>query len=214
MALRSKTHTAQDAIHDLGYEQLRQDLCAAVRKTCPPALRDRSDDLVQLAMLKVLAVEERNDSRENGSSSTTAPSAPEETQRAGKGTRSSSYLYRVAYSVVIDEWRRSRCRSEISFSEDPFEANDADNEMSHEILASSDPDPARASASSEVGRGIGDCLQRLNDNRRRAVTLYLLGHTVPEASRVLRSNLKRTESLVYRGLADLRRCLALKGLDP
>jgi RNA polymerase sigma-70 factor (ECF subfamily) len=37
---------------------------------------------------------------------------------------------------------------------------------------------------------------------------------VPEASRILDWSAKRTENLVYRGLADLRECLTLKGMRP
>ena len=73
-------------------------------------------------------------------------------------------------------------------------------------------DPERLAASSEIGRGILDCLSRMSRERRLAVTLYLQGHTVPEASRVLEWTAKRTENLVYRGLADLRECLLSKGL--
>lgn len=46
------------------------------------------------------------------------------------------------------------------------------------------------------------------------MTLYLHGWTVPEAAGQLRWNLKRTESLVYRGLGELRGCLGRKGLAP
>ena len=50
--------------------------------------------------------------------------------------------------------------------------------------------------------------------RRLAVALYLQGHSVPEAAKLLEWGNKRTENLVYRGLADLRECLAKKGLKP
>ena len=69
-------------------------------------------------------------------------------------------------------------------------------------------------ASREIGQGIRDCLARLKNERRMAVTLYLQGHSVPEASRILEWSTKRTENLVYRGLADLRECLLSKGLRP
>ena len=48
--------------------------------------------------------------------------------------------------------------------------------------------------------------------RRLAVTLYLQGHSVPAAARLLEWTAKRTENLVYRGLADLRECLTAKGM--
>jgi RNA polymerase sigma-70 factor (ECF subfamily) len=75
-------------------------------------------------------------------------------------------------------------------------------------------DPERSAASREIGEGVEDCLTRLVHDRRLAVTLYLQGHSVPEAARVLDWPAKRTENLVYRGLADLRACLESKGLRP
>ena len=57
-------------------------------------------------------------------------------------------------------------------------------------------------------------LQELSEDRRRAVTLYLQGHSIPEAARILEWDVKRTENLVYRGLADLRTCLLRKGHRP
>jgi RNA polymerase sigma-70 factor (ECF subfamily) len=54
----------------------------------------------------------------------------------------------------------------------------------------------------------------LKYERRLAVTLYLHGHSVPDAARILDWSAKRTENLVYRGLADLRECLLSKGLRP
>jgi len=65
-----------------------------------------------------------------------------------------------------------------------------------------------------VGRAIRDCLLGLVTPRRLAVTLHLQGHTVPQAAEVLGWDAKRTENLVYRGLADLRVCLARKGVTP
>ena len=70
-------------------------------------------------------------------------------------------------------------------------------------------DPSR-----EVGRGIQSCLLRMKRERRLAVTLYLQGHNVAEAARILDWPVKRTENLIYRGLADLRACLKSKRIEP
>ena len=75
-------------------------------------------------------------------------------------------------------------------------------------------DPEQRSWALEISRGILDCLSRLSRPRKLAVTLYLYGCTVPEAAGRLRWHVKKTESLVYRGLAELRDCLAKKGLSP
>jgi CHAT domain-containing protein len=52
------------------------------------------------------------------------------------------------------------------------------------------------------------------EDRRRAVMLYLLGHTVPQAGELLGFGAKKAENLVYRGLADIRSCLEGKGVTP
>ena len=113
----------------------------------------------------------------------------------------SSYLYRVAHSALVDEIRRVRRRRE----------SDLDDEGVAPV-AITRQDPERIAASREIGRGILDCLSRMSRERRLAVTLHLQGYSVPEASKVLEWNVKRTENLVYRGLADLRECLMSKGL--
>jgi DNA-directed RNA polymerase specialized sigma24 family protein len=50
--------------------------------------------------------------------------------------------------------------------------------------------------------------------RRTAVTLHLLGCPVPEVARRLGCGEKSADNRVYRGMNDLRQCLAAKGLAP
>ena len=83
-----------------------------------------------------------------------------------------------------------------------------------DIPAVAAADPEREAASREIARGIRACLQEMVRDRRLAVTLHLQGHSVGDAARILEWAQKRTENLVYRGLADLRACLAAKGLRP
>ena len=75
-------------------------------------------------------------------------------------------------------------------------------------------DPERSAAYRELGAAVRECLLGANRDRRLAVTLYLQGHSVPEAARLLGWDAKRTENLVYRGLADLRQCLMGRGHTP
>ncbi len=117
---------------------------------------------------------------------------------------STSYLYKVAHSVLVDEIRRVRRRRETDLEDAP----------AAEPSARDQDDPERTAASREIGRGIQSCLAGLARDRRLAVTLYLQGHSVPEAARILGWPEKRTENLVYRGLAGLRACLGAKGLRP
>jgi len=113
-----------------------------------------------------------------------------------------SLISRVAYCATIDEIRRSRRRREVPMSD------------AREIQEPVTVDPARASASREIATGIRFCLSRLTDTRKVAVTLYLQGHTAPQTGRILGWKLKKAENMIFRGIADLRRCLAGKGLKP
>ncbi len=173
------------------YAQLRLDLEKAVRRVCPPWLSDKAQDLVQVSMIRLLERERRD--AEAGE---------------GKAPWSASYLYRVAHSVLVDEIRARRRRPEVALDDQDSsqEANAA--------LASAAPDPQERTRAAEIGRALRECLGRLVDDRRRAVSLNLAGHSVPETARLLGFVPKRAENLVYRGLADLRSCLSRKGWAP
>ena len=158
-------------------------LVRAVGRFCQGSLRYLRDDLVQSAWIRVLEVQRRGD-----------PDRP----------LSSSYLYKVAYSALIDEIRRLRRRGEVAL-------DDAPQERQMELRAAGPEQEAERHA---IGWGIQECLQRMSSDRRLAVTLHLQGHTVPEAARILDWDTVRTKNLVYRGLADLRACLTSKGLTP
>jgi RNA polymerase sigma-70 factor (ECF subfamily) len=157
-----------------------------VARLCPSWLSGQRDDLVQAAVMRVMQIVD-------------ARASNAEENRA----LASFYLYRVAHSALVDEIRRVRRRREA----------DLENEEAASLTIAA-PDPERISASREIGRGIQDCLSQMSRERRLAVTLYLQGHGVPEASRILDWSKKRTENLVYRGLKDLRECLETKGMRP
>jgi RNA polymerase sigma-70 factor, ECF subfamily len=174
------------AQHSIDYSQLREHLGRAVARLCPRWLSVQRDDLVQAAVMRVMQIVGARGSA-----------------REGNPTFASSYLYKVAHSALVDEIRRVKRRGEVDL-EDTGVAT----------IAVTRQDPERITASREIGRGIQDCLSRMSRDRRLAVTLYLQGHSVPEAARILDWAPKRTENLVYRGLADLRECLMRKGLQP
>jgi RNA polymerase sigma-70 factor (ECF subfamily) len=113
----------------------------------------------------------------------------------------SGYLWRVANHAVIDEIRRRRPRRE-----DPMPDADA--------MVGTGHDPERSLQGRRITAGIDACLAGVNAERRGALGLYLQGLSVPEISVALRCDRKRAENLVYRGLADLRKCLLAKGLRP
>jgi len=165
------------------YATIRRKLSHAVAAVCPRWLADQQEDIVQAAMMRILGL-----------------------HRHSEGTRefSSSYLWRVAHSALVDEIRRVRRRSEWGL--------DGDGSSGDPAWAA--PSPEKVVEGREIGEAIVDCLGRLERNRRLAVMLSLQGHTVPEAAALLGYGRKKTENLVYRGLADVRRCLGSKGVKP
>ena len=164
-------------------DDLRRRLTGSVARVCPRWLADQAEDIVQNAMVQLLAALKRS---------------------GGKQEFSSTYLRRVAHGATVDEIRR-RCRRKEETMEESGTLERAPAETDS---------PEQVSAAREIGRGIVDCLTRLSDPRRLAVTLFLRGCTVPESARRLRWTVKKTEHLVYRALRDLRACLAMKGMTP
>jgi RNA polymerase sigma-70 factor, ECF subfamily len=162
------------------YESLRERLSRAVLHSCPRVMAAYRDDLVQNCMVRVLDI-----IRKTG---------PER-------QFSSSYLYKVAYSALVDEIRRMRRRPESPLDEGQRVPTTAP-EGNPEVLA----------ANRDVEAGILDCMSHLLQERRLAVALYLQGHTVVEAARILGWSPKRVDNLLYRGLANLRECITAKGL--
>ncbi|HSP19152.1 MAG TPA: sigma-70 family RNA polymerase sigma factor [Myxococcaceae bacterium] len=144
--------------------RIRQVLIRAVERHCPPALAAHREDLVQIAMLRLL----------------------EHPTDEGISVRGASYLWRVAYTVVIDEIRRS-----------------SRQQRQAEQLAGGEGGTPGPEARSEIL----DCIEALQDRRRTAVTLHLQGFRVAEVAVALGWTEKQAENLVYRGLADLRTCL-------
>lgn len=118
--------------------------------------------------------------------------------------RTSSYLWQVAYSATVDEIRRATRRREVGL------------DLTEEAvtLRSAAPDPEQRAHAAELGETIRECLTGLIRPRRLVVALHLFGVGAEEAVKVLGWDLKRVRNLTYRGLADLRSCLARKGVRP
>ncbi len=104
-----------------------------------------------------------------------------------------TYLRRVSYSVFIDLVRSTKRRQE-----EPFEPEE------HDVRAPDAVNPEAEAVGRELGREIDAALKRLERSRRRAVVLYLNGHSVREIAAILGWSYKKSENLVYRGLAQLR----------
>ncbi len=116
-------------------------------------------------------------------------------------TSRSGLLRSVAYSVIVDEIRYRKRRNEQGMS--PSMPN---RSRSREI------DPETRAYGSELALLVTECLETLEPDRRRAVTLYLQTHRVPEIAAMLQWDRKKASNLVYRGLSDLRAALRSRGL--
>lgn len=114
-----------------------------------------------------------------------------------------SYLWRVATTTVIDEARRLYRKMERSLEESADPA----------VLEVATADPERLSSLHQTVRVLRSCLLKLIPDRRIAVGLYLLGDSVVTIAELKGWNLKRTKNLVYRGLSDLKACLAARGIE-
>jgi DNA-directed RNA polymerase specialized sigma24 family protein len=86
--------------------------------------------------------------------------------------------------------------------------------MPERIMNSADLNPETLARGTEVGEQLIDAVATLKGDRRRAVTLYLQDHPVPEIAERMSCDRKRASNLVYRGLDDLRNELRKRGLTP
>ncbi len=179
--MSQKEETAAGNRDDQEMAKLRAALEKAVKRVCPGWLSDRSDDLVQAGLIKVMEI-----------------------QRKSEGNRSftTSYFWRVAYSALVDEIRALRRRQEVPLGE---------NRDGHLLPPAGSPNPEERYAGKQMGKDIQQCLDELIPPRRLTVTLNLQGHSVPSAAKLLGWTVKKTENLLYRGLANLRQCLTSKG---
>ena len=167
--------------------EIRRGLVKAIACVCPHWLASQRDDLVQSALLRILELQNRC---------------------AEDRTFSKSYLRKVAHAVLVDEIRRSRHRCEVPLAVDTGRSEEC------AVPGLDVTDPERRLRQRQLGQGIGECLRAIKSERRQALVLFLQGHSVPEAARILGWSHKKTENVVYRGRADLRHCLELKGLKP
>lgn len=110
------------------------------------------------------------------------------------------YLKKVAHSAMVDEIRRTTRRQETPLEELEIEQRTAE------------PDPERHVAGRETMTAVRGCLQDLLPGRRAAVTLFIQGHQVGQIAELLSWGTKQAKNFLYRGLDDLRKCLAMKGV--
>jgi RNA polymerase sigma-70 factor (ECF subfamily) len=139
------------------------------------------DDLVQTALLRIVSLLEGETPRREVNA---------------------TYLWKTAYSVTLDEIRRSRWRFERtarvgSLGDDRTETG---------------PDPERAALSREICLHVRACLKVLESSRRRVVLMRLAGYSHDETAERLGMGLKQVANFFHRGMKDLRHCLRAKGM--
>lgn len=163
-------------------------LRGAVNRVCPSSMHYLREDILQAAMLRLIELLKRDgDDRQF----------------------TDTYLRKVAYTVLVDELRRSKRRPEFSQN-----APSSPDDASALDPASQRPNPEQATLGRELGAAIAACLTKIRMERRQAVLLYLAGYTLLESAQILGWPKKRTENSTYRGMADLRSCLEQKGINP
>ncbi len=171
--------TVHVAMESKDYADLRERLLIAVRRVVPSWLADQTDDLVQMSLVRILRGYAESDVN-------------------------TSFLYRVAHLVVVDEIRRGRRRNEVGISPS----------MPDRLEHRGEPGPERLARGTELGEQVVTCLAALLPDRRRVVTLHLVGHTSAEIATLLGLDKKQAENLTYRGLKDLRDALVARGVTP
>jgi RNA polymerase sigma factor (sigma-70 family) len=162
-------------------ERIREALHRAVRRFCPRWLAADQEDLVQAACLRVLRA----------------------STRGGKepGSLEASYLWRVAFSAVMDEIRRRRREGWVDVETAPS-------------VADGRGDPESDLRAEQVRQAIREGLQSLGPARQGAVTLYLHGFSLGDSARILGWTSKRADNQRYQGLVELRRYLRKRGIEP
>lgn len=180
MSSGATTHPASQATksRDEALEGIRRQLEAAVRSLCPAWMSASRDDIVQLALIRVHNLPGEH-----------------------SGALSSSYLWKVAYSVTVDEIRRQRRRPE-----------DGLETVESAEVSQPTPGPEQRALGHALGRTIRQCLAGLSKDRRLAVILHLQGHPLRDAAQLLGWPAKRVANLTYRGLDDLRQALLDRGI--
>lgn len=165
-------------------KEVYQILLRAVRKSCPRWLSDHVEDLAHKSMLRLLE---------------------KDAKAAEAGSYCSSYLYQVAASVVLNEIRAHRRRTQrVQIATEPdVEAWGGETDTEN--------NPEQGVAASQTKSKIYTCLEGISKDRRAALVLGIQGYTTKQIAQRLGWDTKRTQNLLTRGRQDLRACLSQKG---
>jgi RNA polymerase sigma-70 factor (ECF subfamily) len=119
-------------------------------------------------------------------------------------TAPSSYVYQTARSAALDLLRRRRA---------PHAAVSLDTAAAlAEPAATARPD--HRMERSELATAVFEAVEELIESRRVPVRMHLLGYEPREIAARLGWSGGKTRKLLSRGMADLRECLAARGIGP
>jgi RNA polymerase sigma-70 factor (ECF subfamily) len=114
-----------------------------------------------------------------------------------------TYIYRAAVSASLDIVRRRRTTKSSATSLDAVRP---------EALADSRRSVDERLEGHDLSRAVHESLALLQESRRAVVRMYLAGYHRLEIAEILGWSEARTRNLLYRGLEDLRRILASRGI--
>lgn len=170
---------------DRRWTMLGTTMARAVTRQCPTWLGDHAQDIARVTVMTVMAL----------------------ARRAERDRALTSFcLHRMAHGALIAEIRRRKRGADVTLTT----AADAGacGAAAPEATGHSD----RSGSLEEIGCAIRASLRGAKRERRLAIALHLQGHSVREAARLLGWDVRKTENLVHRGLADLHQCLVATGL--
>jgi RNA polymerase sigma factor (sigma-70 family) len=122
-----------------------------------------------------------------------------------------SYLQRIAATATIDAIRRVKARREEQMHLSPEQDSEPEPEGLQPIDTHASPETV--AQHQQLIALVQTILERLPENRQRAVRLHLQGLSTMEIAELMVWSEGKARNLVYRGLDDLRRYLRAHGVD-
>lgn len=126
-------------------------------------------------------------------------------------TNYASYLYRIAATATIDAMRRVQARHEEQLH--ILTEQTADDGKSMIAPAPIRDSPEHLAESREAVGKVMSAVEKLPDEQRRAVGMYLQGMTSQEVADLMGWTEPKSRNLIYRGLKELRKSLREEGID-
>ncbi len=118
---------------------------------------------------------------------------------------SAGYMYRTAVTAALQVLRRRRAKRESSSELSP---------VVQATAASPSATPEQVLELAELGAQVRAAVAELDAPRQAVVRLHLHGYHREEIAELLGWTEAKTRNLLYRGLEDLRRALAARGITP